>query len=173
MRRLRSGEHMVGAGATVLFLTLFFDWFEPEVRPRITETAGQIVGPELHRSGWTSLGWPVVLVLLVVIVLAAWLVLSTAAGAIVSQPVAAAVLTATAGTLALLVLALRVAVFQPGLGVGAPDELVGVELPAYLGLAAVALVAVGGWRSIADERTDAPESAYTPPAARRPPPERA
>jgi hypothetical protein len=32
------------------------------------------------------------------------------------------------------------------------------------------MLAVGGWWTIADERTDAPESAYTPPAPRPAPP---
>jgi hypothetical protein len=45
-----------------------------------------------------------------------------------------------------------------------------VELAAWLGVLAAALIATGGWWSIADERTGAPESAYEPPAARPAPP---
>jgi hypothetical protein len=83
----------------------------------------------------------------------------------VAQQVAAGVLTPTAGTLALLVLALRTLVFQPG-----PNDLVVLRYGAWLGLLAALALAVGGWWAIKDERTDAPESAYTPPEPRPAPP---
>ena len=171
-RRLRSGELLAGGGALVLFLSLFLDWFEPEIKPRITETSGRVVGPEQHVSGWTSLGWVMIVVLLAVIVLAIWLAASTLFAAAVSQPVAAGVLLSAVGSLALGALVVRVAIVQPGLGIGLPDELVGVRWPAYVGIAALAVVVAGGWISIGDERTDAPESATTPPPARPAPPER-
>jgi hypothetical protein len=82
--------------------------------------------------------------------------------------VGAGVLTAAVGTLAFVVLALRALVFQPG-----PDDVVVVRHGAHLGLLAAAILALGGWLSIKDERTDAPESAYTPPEPRPPPPARA
>jgi hypothetical protein len=171
-RRLRSGEILAGVGAIVLFLTLFLDWFEPEIKPRITETSGRVVGPEQHVSGWTSLGWVMIVVLLAVIVLAMWLAASTLFAAAVSQPVAAGVLLSAVGSLALGALVVRVAVVQPDLGIGLPDELVAVRWPAYLGIAALAVVVAGGWISMGDERTDAPESATIPPPARPAPPER-
>ena len=171
-RRLRSGELLAGGGALVLFLSLFLDWFEPEIKPRITETSGRVVGPEQQVSGWTSLGWVMIVVLLAVIVLAIWLAASTLFAATVSQPVAAGVLLSAVGSLALGALVVRVAIVQPGLGIGLPDELVGVRWPAYVGIAALAVVVAGGWISIGDERTGAPESATTPPPARPAPPER-
>jgi hypothetical protein len=170
--RLRSGELLAGAGAVALFVVMFFDWFMPEIQPRVTETSGRIVGPELHLSGWTSLGFLLVLLLLVALVLAMWLAASTLFGATVSQPVAAGVLLTAVGAVALVALVLRVTVLQPGLGVGEPDDLVAVQWPAYAGLAAMALIVAGAWRSMADERTDAPDSAYTPPEPRPAPPER-
>jgi formate hydrogenlyase subunit 3/multisubunit Na+/H+ antiporter MnhD subunit len=78
------------------------------------------------------------------------------------------VLTATGGTLALPVLALRVLVFQPG-----PNALTTVRLAGYLGLLAMVLIAIGGWWTLKDDRTEAPESAYAPPPPRPAPPERA
>jgi hypothetical protein len=171
-RRLRSGEVLAGVGAAVLFLSLFLDWFEPEVKPRVTETSGRVVGPELHVSGWTSLGWVMIVVLLAVIVLAIWLAAATLFAATVSQPVAAGVLLSAVGSVALGALVVRVAIVQPDLGIGLPDDLVAVRWPAYLGIAALAVVVAGGWISMGDERTDAPESATTPPRARPAPPER-
>jgi hypothetical protein len=58
-----------------------------------------------------------------------------------------------------------VLVFQPG-----PNEFVGVRYGAWLGLLAALTLAVGGWWATKDDRTDAPESAYTPPEPRPAPP---
>jgi hypothetical protein len=167
--RVRLGELMAGAGAAVLFVVLFLDWFEQSLRVRTVETSGRVVGPELNLSGWSALGWWMDVLLLVVIVLAGWLVLSTIAAATVSQPVAAGVIGSAVGLFALGVLILRVAVFQPDLGVGLPDELVAVKWPAYVGIAAMAVLVAGSWLSMGDERTDAPESAYEPPPPRQAP----
>jgi len=75
------------------------------------------------------------------------------------------VLTATAGTLACAVLVLRTLLFQPG-----PNEFIGTRYGAWLGLLAALVLAIGGWWAIKDERTEAPESAYTPPEPRPAPP---
>jgi hypothetical protein len=171
-RRLRSGEVLAGAGAVALFVLLFLDWFQPEIQPRVTETSGRIIGAEPHLAGWTSLGWLMIVLLLVTIVLAIWLAASTLFAASVSQPVAAGVLVSAVSMVAFVALLLRVTILQPGLGIGLRDELVDVRLPAYLGIAATAVILVGGWISMGDERTDAPESATTPPAPRPAPPER-
>jgi hypothetical protein len=168
LRRLRAGEWLAAAGAVILVVALFLRWFEVQTRARVTETAGRFVTAGPHTTGWSSLGWLLVALLVVVIALAVWMVVATAGDAAVSQPVMAAVLLSALGPLALIALAIRVAVAQPG----AADELVEVEPFAYLGLVALALVVAGAWRSIADERTGAPESAYTPPPPRPAPPER-
>jgi hypothetical protein len=148
MSRLRAGEWLAGVGAGALIVTLFLDWVEP--------------GGE---SGWSSLGWVVLAIALAAVACGAWLVIATVARRPVAQVVAGAVLTATGGTFAFVALALRALVFQPG-----PNDLVGLRYGAWLGLLSAALLAVGGWWAIADERTDAPESAYTPPAPRPAPP---
>jgi hypothetical protein len=148
MSRLRVGERLAGVAAVVLFVTLFLDW----------------VGPA-RESGWSSLGWLVLVLALAAVACAAWLVIATVAVRPLAQVVAGAVLTATLGTFAFVALALRALVFQPG-----PNDLVALRYGAYLGLLAALLIAVGGWWAIADERTDAPESAYTPPAPRPAPP---
>jgi hypothetical protein len=148
MRRLRAGEWLAGVGAVALLATLFGDW----------------VGPR-GETGWSSLGWLVLVVALAAVVCAAWLVIATVVGRPVAQVVAGAVLTATTGSLAFVVLALRTLIFQPG-----PNDLVDLRYGAWLGVLSAAMLAVGGWWAIADERTDAPESAYTPPAPRPAPP---
>lgn len=168
LARLRSGEILAGAAAAALFVLLFLDWFEA---PIIGIGAGfQGIAAD-NTTGWSSLGWFMVALLVVLIVLGLTLAVLTVRAERVALPVAAAVVTSFLGILTTLVLALRI-VTQPGLGAGAPNHLVDVKPVAYLGLLATALLTLGAWRSIADERTDAPESAYTPPPARpAPPPE--
>ncbi|HEX7301059.1 MAG TPA: hypothetical protein VF257_18825 [Solirubrobacteraceae bacterium] len=148
MSRLRAGEWLAGAGAALLLVSLFLDW----------------VGPR-HESGWSALGWPTLLLCLAAIAVAGWLLVATLSARPVAQVVAAAVLTALLGTLAALAVLVRVAVAQPGV-----DAATSIEGAAYLGLLAALLLAVGGWRAMADERTGAPESAYEPPPARPAPP---
>jgi hypothetical protein len=146
--RLRGGELLAGAGAVALGVSLFLEW----------------VGP-VGSSGWDSLGWFVLALVVIALLCAAVLVIFTAADRPVTHIVATAVVTATVAPIALLALVLRALVFQPG-----PNELTTVEYGAWIGLAGAALLTVGAWWSLADERTDAPESAYVPPAARPAPP---
>jgi hypothetical protein len=167
MSRLRAGEWAALAGAAALLVTLFLPWFGIEV----PGPAGNLVNPFLAdvtgTSGWNALGWVTIVLALAAIACAAWLAFANATGRPVAQSVAASVLTATAGTFALLALALRALVFQPG-----PNDFVVVRYGAWLGLLAALVLAVGGWWAIKDERTDAPESAYTPPEPRPAPPPR-
>jgi hypothetical protein len=165
--RLRAGEWTAAAGAAALLVTLFLPWFGVE----IPGPAGRVINPLLAEedgaSGWSTLGWLVIVIALAAIGCAAWLAFANATGRPVAQSVAASVLTATAGTIAFVVLALRALVFQPG-----PNEVVVMRYGAWLGLLAALILAVGGWWATKDERTDAPESAYTPPEPRPAPPPR-
>ena len=167
MSRLRAGEWTAAAGAAALLVTLFLPWFGVE----IPGPAGRVINPLLAEedgaSGWSTLGWLVIVIALAAIGCAAWLAFANATGRPVAQSVAASVLTATAGTIAFVVLALRALVFQPG-----PNEVVVMRYGAWLGLLAALILAVGGWWATKDERTDAPESAYTPPEPRPAPPPR-
>ena len=157
MSRLRAGEWIAVAGAGALLVTLFLPWFG----------VAHIDSTGSWGSGWDALGWLVIAFALGAIGCAAWLAIANATGGPVAQSVAASVLTATAGTLALVALALRALVFQPG-----PNELIVLRYGAWLGLLAAVALAVGGWRALQDERTDARESAYTPPEPRPAPPPR-
>jgi hypothetical protein len=169
--RLRAGEWTALAGAVALLVTLFLPWFDVEI-PQSQGQGGilnivRTVSTGNWGSGWDALGWLAIAIVLAAIACAAWLAFANAAAGPVAQSVAASVLTATAGTFAFLVLALRALVFQPG-----PNEFVGLRYGAWLGLLAALVLALGGWLAIKDERTDAPESAYTPPEPRPPPPPR-
>jgi hypothetical protein len=140
MSRLRVGETLAGLGAIALFVLLFLDWFS---------------GGGVSRSGWSSLGWALVVLLAAVIVRAHPAV-----------AVGSAVITIGVGVVTLVIALIRVLVTQPALDLGLGNGAVSVQVAGYLGLAALALIVVGGWITIADERTQAPESAYTPPPPR-------
>ena len=167
MSRLRAGEWTAAVGAAALLVTLFLPWFDVKLPGPAGDLVNPLLADEGGTSGWNALGWLVIALALAAIGCAAWLAIANGAPRPVAQQVAASVLTATAGTLAFVVLALRSLVFQPG-----PNELVGLRYGAWLGLLAALVLAVGGWWATKDERTDAPESAYTPPEPRPAPPPR-
>jgi uncharacterized membrane protein YebE (DUF533 family) len=152
--RLRTGELLTLTGGVVVVVALFLPWF---------------AGLPSGASGWRTLGWLVLALALGAVASAAWLVAATVAeSGAVTRAVGAAVLAATVGPLAFGALALRALVVQPG-----PNALAGVRYGAWLGLAGAAMLAVGAWWALRDERTDAPQSAYEPPAPRPAPPPRA
>ena len=178
MSRLRAGEWIALTGAGALLVTLFLPWFGVQLPQETVQQQQQFGGGGVLNvlntyavdswgGGWDALGWLVIVIVLVAVACAAWLALANATARPVAQLVAASVLTATAGSLAFVVLALRVLVFQPG-----PNEYIGLRYGAWLGLLAALILAFGGWWATKDERTDAPESAYTPPEPRPAPPPR-
>jgi hypothetical protein len=148
VRRLRSGEITALAGAIALAVLLAFDWF-------FLSTPDARVGA--HESGIRSLGWFAELLLLFAILLALALAFFTVRLRATGVPIMLAVLTTCFGLFAVLAILLRL-IFQPSLGVDAGNADVEIELPAYLGLLAAAAITFGGWRTMADERTDTRES---------------
>jgi hypothetical protein len=163
MSRMRPGEWVAALGSVGLLGTLFLNWFSVD---------GQAAGwkgyapATVHLSGWGSLGWLMDVLLCVAVIGGLSLSYMTIRRASPAWPVGAAVLTVGLGFAIFVVLAVRVAT-QPGLGLGLANEPVLVEAPAYLGLLFAALIPIGGFLSLKDERTDSPEArAYTPPPAR-------
>jgi hypothetical protein len=151
MRRIRLGEALMGVGAIALFLLLFADWFK---------------GGGVSRSGWSSVGWALDILLVAVLAMVALTLAFTVGRAKVAIAVGADVLTVALSIITFVIALLRVLIFQPDLDLGLGNEAVTVQLAGYLGLLALALIVVGSWITIGDERTDAPDSAYTPPPAR-------
>src|SRR5262249_11233105 len=144
-------EALLGVGAIALFVLLFADWFK---------------GGGVTASGWSSLGWALDVLLVVVILLALTTVALTAAGAKPAIALGPGVMTATVATITLPIALVRVLITQPALDLGLSNGDVTVQLAGYLGLAALIVIAVGAWATISDERTDAADSAYTPPPPR-------
>jgi hypothetical protein len=164
MTRLRVGEWTAAAGGVGLFVLLFFDWFGAKLHS--TSLSGGARTLDLGGSGWSTLGWFMVALLCVQMFGAAALAYMTVKRTSPAWPVGAAVLTWGLGALIWLVLLVRVTFAQPG----PADELIDVLAPAYLGLLFSALIPLGGFLSLRDERTRSPEAmAYTPPPARTAP----
>jgi disulfide bond formation protein DsbB len=151
MSRIRAGEALAGIGAVALFVLLFADWFS---------------GGGVRRSGWSSLGWALVILLAGIILAAAVLVVATVLRAKPAVVSGSAVITASLGIITVPVALIRVLVAQPDLDLGLGNAAVGIQTAGWLGLLALVLTGAGGWIALADERTDAPESAYTAPPPR-------
>ena len=132
MRRLRAGEWLAALGGVSLIVTLTLDWYGAR-------------GREAGVSGFAAFD-----VIDVLLVLAAGTGIALAVVQATRErpalPVAAAVLTATIGMLATLLVGYRI-VNEPG-----PDEFLVVRAGAYLGLLAVAAMTAGGWLALGTER---------------------
>jgi hypothetical protein len=150
LNRLRVGEYVALAGALGLLVVMSLDWYEPGV----IYFAG---GGDLHVTGWAAVGWFALAATILTIAVCLFWLLATVTHDSPALPVAAEVVTIGLGLIAVIALLSRL-VFQPGLGIGLPNEAVDLLLPAYLGpLFAIALT-VGAWLATADERTEAPYS---------------
>lgn len=163
LRRLRKGEWLALAGALGFLISLFFDWFSAGGEDVVigASDSGVITEP-----GVSGLGLVILIVALVPVLLALTLAATTAAPRPVAWSVASNVATAFAGILVAPVLFLRTLLFQPDFGVGLANGEVGLRLGAFFGLLLFVAIPVGGWLAMADERRNAPESAFTPPAPR-------
>jgi len=133
VRRLRTGELLAGLAAAGLLVVMFLPWFG-------------------DRSAWDSMA--IVRVVLVALVLGGLTIaVLTVTSRTVAMACSAASITIGVGVLALLLVLYRVGVNEPG-----SNDVVTVDLGAYLGLALVLGAIAGAWRALADERTEASES---------------
>jgi hypothetical protein len=172
MSRIRAGEWIAAVGAAGLLVVLFFDWFGLAFKHAAKEIplggGVGLVGVRAHSSlsGWSTLGWFMDVLLVVAIVGGLALPYMVAKRTSPAWPVGAAVLTIAIASAVLLVLIVRLLSL-------AGDEgplAIGVKLPAYLGLVFAALIPVGAFLSLKDERTDSAEARdYVPPPARTAP----
>jgi|HigsolmetaAR201D_1030396.scaffolds.fasta_scaffold01491_14 uncharacterized membrane protein YidH (DUF202 family) len=163
MRRLHLPESICLLSALGLAVVLSLDWFG--LGATVPGVQAEEAAARAHLSGWGSLGWFMVL-LLVLLMLGGIAVAATAAlRRSPTLPMASAVVTWSIGSLVWFIL-LFVLINQPDLGIGAGDRMVSVKWPAYAGLVLAALIPIGAYLAMRDERTDAPESAYEPPPPR-------
>jgi hypothetical protein len=154
MRRLRDGDWIAGAGGVALLAALFADWYAATV------TFGALDRLDLGATAWEAFSvLDVVFALLALVPLALVALQSTRDSP--SLPVAFSVLATVAGAVAAILILYRV-VNQPG-----PNDVVSVELGAWIGLAAAVAIAGGGWRSM---RVEAMPGVPLPPVEELPVP---
>lgn len=176
--RLRAGELLAGIGGIGLLVILFFDWFGLEGGKFIKlegqgVTGGVSINPafaeRFGQSGWDGLGWFAILLVLIAAGAAIALVVATLLREPVAWAVAAASMTTFTGLFAFCAVVISL-LSQPDLGFGLPNQLVSVKGAAYVGLLFTALIPLGGWITLADERTEASYSAPPDVEARPAPP---
>jgi len=151
MRRVRTGEVVAGVAGVLLLVSTFLNWYT-------------VAGRDDGLTAWAAFGVVDLLVALVAL-LGIALAVSQVVGRGPALPVALGVITTTlalAGTLLVLYRILN----QPG-----PNDLIGVEPGAYVGLLATLGVFLGAWLSLSDERPR-PVDPPPPEPQRRPTPAR-
>ena len=160
--RLRTGEWLALVAASGFFVSLFFDWFETGTGPLTrADQPDAVFSYDPTETGWSALGIGWLVVALIPIALTAALTVTTAAPRPVAWSVYAGVFTAFTALLVTPLIALRVLVLQPG-----DNGVTSVEPAGYAGIGLLALVALGAWRAMGDERQGAARSAVTLPPAR-------
>jgi hypothetical protein len=143
LSRLRLGERIAAIAAIVLFIDMFLGWYGPH------EGGGGSL------SAWESFSF-IDVILLVAILAALGLAFLTATQRAVAIPVTAAVIATALAFLAMLLVAFRVLIDQPGFsvaGFGVPDAAVDNTIWAYVGLLACIAMVYGGYLSMRDEGT--------------------
>jgi hypothetical protein len=148
LSRLRPYDRLALAGALALAVLLGLDWF-------FLSTPDARVGA--HESGIRSLGWFAELLIVGAIATTIAMAVTTVLQRAPAWPIVLTVISVTLSIFAVIAIAFRL-IAQPGLGVGAGNADVEIELPAWLGLLAALVLAYGAARAMGDERTETAES---------------
>ena len=141
--RLRGGEFLMGAAGAALVLSLFLSWFE-------TDNA--------KTSGWSGLSLGVAILIVIALLSCAALIFLVQTGSSLAVTMVVTVATSVITVVTFLAVTIDTLTTQ-----GDETDLL---WPAIAGILFSAMLAVGAWRSMGDERLDAPESAVTPPKPR-------
>ena len=167
LARLRKGEWLAAGSAVALVVLLFLDWAKPETTV-LRDPGAEVPGPleGLARSavdlyvgrytetGYGTLGWPIVVLLLLLVLGALAIAFLTATDAPIATPITVTHWTIVLGIVTTLVLLVRLTLAQPTLGLGFDDAQVDVLAPAWLGLLATAGTTAGAWLALGDERLE-------------------
>lgn len=144
MRRMRRSDWCLLVSALAVPLTLSLDWFSPAA------------------TGWSSLGWALVALIVLTAGLGLATVVLIAAGTRDAVNVPPAVVLMALAPFTLLV-TLVVTLLKPG-------DATGLEPGALAGIVALGALKASAWYSMRDERLDQPARQVEPPPARPAPP---
>ena len=154
MNRPRVPEVVVFVASALLLGSLFLRWYD--VPPAVDGVAST--------SGFGAMGVWISILLVAVSVLGLSLAATTLLRKSPSLPVALGVLTWVIGSLVWVVFTLRL-LFEPALDAGLGSEAT-LTAAGYVAYFAATVIPTAALLSLRDERTDAPESRYTPPEPR-------
>jgi hypothetical protein len=160
--RIRPGDWLALGGSILLFLSLFFlDWYGIS-DTTVTGAFGSVTVSG-SANGWDAhevLRW----FMLATIVFALVLFVMRGLGRDPGWSVAPSAVLAALAAVTTLLVAFRVLIDEPG-----PNELIGVEAGAYLGVLFLIAITAGAYLNMGDEATAAADQ---PPAAAAPTTER-
>jgi uncharacterized membrane protein YhaH (DUF805 family) len=179
--RLSTGEKIAGASAVLLFIFMFFNWFNVDVS---ASTGGFAVSASEGGSAWQAFSVIDLILLLTVVVVVAVVVIRLS-DALVEPPVSLNAVAAVMGGLSVLLILYRI-IDPPDAG-SFPGVSVDVSptIGAFLGLIAAVGIAYGSYRAMQEEGTSFGEigdglsnrggpgagaPTQQPPAATPPPP---
>jgi uncharacterized membrane protein len=155
LRRLRAADWALAAVGIVLLVDLFQPWFA-------------VHGVSVSRTGWESFSVVDVLVFLVALG-ALTIPFLTATQRSTALPLGAAEILAALSLIVALILAFRVLVDQPGLGVGLSDSQVDIRPGAWIAVLAAFALVYATYRSMRDERVRDPAGPREVPTVPAPP----
>jgi hypothetical protein len=146
--RLSTGEKIAGGSAVLLFIFMFFDWFNAEV-----SGGSGLFSASVGGNAWEAFTWIDLLMLLTFVVTIAVVVIRLS-DTIVEPPFSINAAVAILGGLCVLLILFRI-IDPPGGG----EEFEGVSIDisatvgAFLGLLAAAGITYGGYRAMQEEGT--------------------
>lgn len=141
--RLRNGERIAAVGGLLLFILLFFHWYDVSVGVAGFSVSGGV-------SAWDAFS-VIDIYLLVVALVAVGLAALTASQRTPALPVTAAVITTAVAGLGTLLILIRI-IDTPGLGL--PSQVdVSPTFWAFVGLVVCAAITYGGYLSMREEGT--------------------
>ena len=155
IRRLRPADWAVAIVGAVLLIDLFLPWFA-------------VHGLGVTRTGWESFS----IVDLLIALVGLWalaVAFLTATQRSTALPLGAAELLAALAFIVAVIVAFRVLIDQPGLGVDLSDAQVDIRAGAWIGLVAAIALVYAVYRSLRDERVRDPAAHREVPTVPAPP----
>jgi hypothetical protein len=143
--RLSTGEKIAGGSGLLLFIFMFFDWFEVEV-----SGSSGLFSVSAGGSAWEALD-VIPIILMIAIVVAVGVAVVRLTDAVLEPPISVNAIVAVLGAISVLLILYRI-VDPPSAG-DIPGVDVNPAIGIFLGLIAAVGIAYGGYRAMQEEGT--------------------
>jgi multisubunit Na+/H+ antiporter MnhF subunit len=144
--RMSTGEKIADASAVLLFIFMFFEWFNVDISGG--EGLFTISG---GFNAWESFSF-IDIILLITVLAAVAVAVIRLTDALVEPPVSVNAVVAILGAISVLLIVYRI-IDPPDFGVDVSGFDVGPSIGVFLGLIAAAGIAYGGYRAMQEEGT--------------------